>query len=75
MIPENFIPPPLKSLFLATTILNVSAKLFPIETHIKGIVQRDVRGAESRLKRSALINYLGALVHFYLFKETLLQEK
>jgi hypothetical protein len=31
----------------------------------KGIVWRDIRGVESRLKRSALINYLVALVYFF----------
>jgi hypothetical protein len=35
---------------------------------IKGIVQRDLTGVESRLKRSALINYLVALVHFFNLK-------
>jgi hypothetical protein len=41
----------------------------------KGIVQRDLTGVESRLKRSALINYLVALVLFFKFKVTLLREK
>ncbi len=35
---------------------------------LKGIVQRDVRGVESRLKRSVLINCLVALVHFFKLK-------
>ncbi len=35
---------------------------------LKGIVQRDVRGVESRLKRSALMNYLVALVYFFRLK-------
>ncbi len=35
----------------------------------KGIVQRDARGVESRLKRSALMNYLVALVYFFKLKE------
>ncbi len=34
----------------------------------KGIVQRDVRGVETRLKRSALMNYLVALVYFLKLK-------
>ncbi len=34
----------------------------------KGIVQRDVRGVESRLKRSVLINCLVTLVHFFKLK-------
>jgi hypothetical protein len=36
--------------------------------YLKGIVQRDVRGVESRLKRSALMNYLVALVYFFKLK-------
>jgi hypothetical protein len=36
--------------------------------YVKGIVQRDVRGVESRLKRSTLINHLVALVHFFNLK-------
>jgi hypothetical protein len=31
---------------------------------LKGIVQRDLTGVENRIKRSALINYLVALVLF-----------
>ncbi len=39
--------------------------MYPIlVSYIKGIVQREVRGVESRLKRSVLINCLVALVHF-----------
>ncbi len=37
-------------------------------TSVKDIVQRDVRGVESRLKRSVLINCLVALVHFFKLK-------
>ncbi len=40
----------------------------------KGIVQRDVRGVKSRLKRSVMINCLVALFIF-LVKGTPLQEK
>jgi hypothetical protein len=39
--------------------------LKPLAVAFKGIVQRDVRGVESRLKRSALMNYLVALVYFF----------
>ncbi len=35
---------------------------------LKGIVQRDVKGVESRLKQSALINYIVALVYFFELK-------
>ncbi len=35
---------------------------------MKGFVQPDVRGVESRLKRSALITYPGAFVHFFNLK-------
>jgi hypothetical protein len=35
---------------------------------VKGIVQRDVRGVESRLKRSVLINCLVAIVPFFKLK-------
>jgi hypothetical protein len=34
----------------------------------KGIVQRDVRGVESRHKRSALLNYLVTPVYFFKLK-------
>jgi hypothetical protein len=41
---------------------------FSNKYNIKGIVQRDLRGVESRLKRSVLINCLVALVHFFKLK-------
>jgi hypothetical protein len=41
----------------------------------KGIVQRDVRGVESRLKRTAFLNYRVALDYFFIIKGTLLREK
>ncbi len=37
-------------------------------SEIKGIVQRDVRWVESRLKRSALMNYIVAIVYFFKLK-------
>jgi hypothetical protein len=35
---------------------------------IKGIVQRDLRGAENRLKRSVLMNYITAQLCFLILK-------
>jgi hypothetical protein len=35
-----------------------------VKSGLTGIVQRDVRGVESRLKRSILMNCLVVLVHF-----------
>jgi hypothetical protein len=34
--------------------------LYPMITGLKGIVQRDLTGVETRLKRSALMNYIVA---------------
>jgi hypothetical protein len=41
----------------------------PLRIRWTGTVQRDLTGVESRLKRSALINYLVALVNFFNSKE------
>jgi hypothetical protein len=49
--------------------LAVFAGSFAFEDpHVKGIVQRDLTGVESRLKRSALMNYLVAIVFFFNLK-------
>ncbi len=39
-----------------------------LDNTFKGIVQQDLTGVKSRLKRSALINHLVALVHFFNLK-------
>jgi hypothetical protein len=52
----NIVTPNSKSGFLSASLL--------IKSFLKGIVQRDVRGVESRLKRSVLINCLVAIVPY-----------
>jgi hypothetical protein len=67
-------------LLILTTITSVEFKIqsegctVRPDCGIKGIVQRDVRGVESRLKQS-LDNYLVAFVYFLKIKRTPLREK
>jgi hypothetical protein len=49
---------------LACSTLQLCTHLKPAQQPLKGIVQRDLTGVETRLKRSALINYIVAKFAF-----------
>ncbi len=50
-------------------ILNINrVPLSVMVAYVKGIVQRELKGVETRLKRCALINYLVGIIYFFKIK-------
>jgi hypothetical protein len=59
-----------KKLTIWTDIYNtVQILKIKIRESIKGIVQRDLTGVETRLKKSLLMNYIVAKFAFWILKE------